>query len=164
MTERVTGAQNVSRMCMVCGTENVAGLHARFFELENGELAAVFTPRDEHQSYPGRLHGGIASMILDEAIGRAINVSDPDAWGVTIGLSIKYRHPVPLDGEIVARARITKDGHRVFEGEAEIRLPDGRIAVEAKGRYYRLPIDRIADGDFQSELVADELPLPTEVG
>jgi hypothetical protein len=58
VTRKVLGAQNVSRMCLVCGVENTAGFNARFFELDGGELAGVFRPREEHQGYPGRLHGG----------------------------------------------------------------------------------------------------------
>jgi uncharacterized protein (TIGR00369 family) len=150
-------------MCMVCGVDNPAGLRARFYELDTGELAGVFTPREEHQGYPGRLHGGIASTILDEAIGRAINVTDADAWGVTIELTVRYRKPVPLGSEIIAHARITKDSGRIFEGSGEIRLEDGSVAVEARGRYLRLPIDRIADGDFESEWFADEGPLPNTI-
>jgi len=164
MADRVIAAQNISRMCMVCGTDNEAGLHARFFELESGELAGVFTPSENHQSYPGRLHGGLASTILDETIGRAINVADPEAWGVTIELTVKYRKPVPLDGEIVAHGRITKDAGRMFEGSGEIRLPDGSVAVEAKGRYLRLPIEKIAEGDMDNDWFADERALPETIG
>ena len=164
MAPAVRGAQNISRMCMVCGTQNTAGLHARFYELDNGELAGAFMPREEHQGYPGRLHGGIASTILDETIGRAINLTDPAAWGVTIELTVRYRKPVPLDGEVVAHARITKDSGRMFEGSGEIRLADGSVAVEAKGRYLRLPIDKIAEGDFEREWFADVGPLPETVG
>lgn len=164
MTDAVRAAQNVSRMCIVCGTQNESSLHARFFELENGELAGVFTPREEHQGYPGRLHGGIASAVLDEAIGRAINISDAGAWGVTIELSVRYRKPVPLDREVTARARITRDSGRIFEGSGEIRLEDGTVAVEATGRYMRLPIERIADGDFEKDWFPDDHPLPPRVG
>jgi uncharacterized protein (TIGR00369 family) len=148
---------------MVCGLENPAGLHARFFELDTGEVAGVFTPREEHQGYPGRLHGGLASTILDETIGRAINVSDPDAWGVTVELTVRYRKPVPLDREVRATARITKDGGRLFEGTGEIRLPDGTVAVEASGKYMRLPIEKIAEGDLDSEIVPDTRPLPESI-
>lgn len=163
MPHAVLGAQNISRMCMVCGAENTAGLHARFFELEGGELAGVFTPRDEHQGYPGRLHGGIASTVLDETIGRAINLTDPDAWGVTIELTVRYRRPVPLGNEIAVRGRITKYSGRLFEGAGEILLDDGTVAVEATGRYLRLPIDKIAEGDFTSEWFADDRPLPETI-
>ena len=44
MNRKVVGAQNVSRMCMVCGRDNDSSLKARFYELEDGELLGVFTP------------------------------------------------------------------------------------------------------------------------
>jgi uncharacterized protein (TIGR00369 family) len=163
MARTVKAAQNVSRMCMVCGTENTSGLHARFFELDSGELAGVFTPRPEHQGYPGRLHGGVASTILDETIGRALEITQPGAWGVTVELTVRYRKPVPLDQEVRAIARITKDSGRLFEGTGEIRLADGTVAVEASGKYLRLPIERIAEGDMSEQWFADTRPLPPEL-
>ncbi len=162
---RVLGAQNVSRMCMVCGVENGAGFQARFFALEGGELVGVFRPREEHQGYPGRLHGGLASALLDETIGRAINVSDTQTWGVTVEFTVRFRRPVPLDREVRAVGRITRDGSRVFEGTGEIVLEDGTVAVEARGKYVKMPIEGIVDTDFsQTEWFADALPLPADIG
>jgi uncharacterized protein (TIGR00369 family) len=163
MKRNVLASQHVSRMCMVCGTENGAGLGARFFELENGDLAGVFTPRTEHQGYPGRLHGGIASALLDETIGRAIGIGDPAAFGVTVELSVRFRKPVPLDAEVRAIARITKDSGRLFEGTGEIVLADGTVAVSATGRYLRMPIERIAEGDFGQQWFADPRDLPASI-
>lgn len=162
-THRILGAQNVSRMCVVCGTENPAGLHARFYELETGELLGVFKPSERHQGYPGRLHGGIASTALDETIGRAINIREPGAWGVTVELSVRFRKPVPLGAELHAVGRITRDSSRLFEGTGEIVLADGSVAVEASGRYMKMPIERIAEGDFAAEWFPDERPRPDEV-
>lgn len=163
MIREVRTAQNVSRMCMVCGTENPLSMSARFLEVEGNELVGLFEVRPEHQSYPGRLHGGASSAILDETIGRAINVLDPEAWGVTIELTVKYRRPVPIDGPVKAVARITRDGGRLFEGTGEIVLPDGTVAVEASGRYLRLPIDRIAEGDIDAEWFPDGREQPASV-
>lgn len=163
MKRAVVCAQNVSRMCLVCGRDNPFSLKARFYQLEDGELMGLFHPLEEHQSYPGRLHGGVSSAILDETMGRAINTIDPDAWGVTVELNIKYRRPVPLNGEVRAIARITKDSRRIFEGSGEIVLDDGTVAVEATGRYLRQPIERIAEGDFDSEWFADARPVPGAV-
>jgi acyl-coenzyme A thioesterase PaaI-like protein len=163
MKRPVTGVQNVSRMCMVCGRDNPWSLKARFYELEDGELVGLFQPLEVHQSYPGRLHGGIASAVLDETIGRALGVRDPTAWGVTVGLEVRFRKPVPLDRELRAVARITKDSSRIFEGTGEIVLEDGTVAVEASGRYLKMPIDRIADGDFHAEWFVDEREAPDAV-
>jgi uncharacterized protein (TIGR00369 family) len=146
MTRSVTAKQHNSRMCFVCGLGNPAGLHAALYEVESGEVVALFTPGEQHQGYPGRLHGGIAATILDETIGRAIMVSSKGAvWGVTVEFTVRYRKPVPLDVELRAVGRIVKDATRFFEGTGEILLPDGTVAVEGHGRYLRMPLERISD-------------------
>lgn len=151
MQYRVTAKQQNTKMCLVCGLKNTFGLRSAFYELENDELLAVFKPMTEHQSYPGRLHGGIATAILDETIGRAIMMKYQDLWGVTIEFSSRYRKPVPLDDELRVIGRITKDTHRSFEGTGEILLSDGTVAVEGRGRYLKLPLDQIADFDFDEQ-------------
>ena len=163
MERRVLRAQNVSRMCMVCGRDNATSLKARFYELEGDELLGVFQPLPVHQSYPGRLHGGAVTAALDETIGRAVNLTDPDAWGVTVELTVRFRRPVPLDSEMRVIARITRDTSRLFEGSGEIVLADGTVAAEASGRYMKMPIDKIADGDFTKEWFVDEREAPAEV-
>ena len=151
MKRKVIGKQHNSRKCLVCGLKNDLGLKASFYELDNDELAAIFTPIEEHQSYPGRLHGGISAAILDETIGRAILIRDRDAWGVTVELKLEYKKPVPLNEELKVVGRITKDTKRLFEGTGEIILPNGDIAVTAFGKYIKMPIDKIADFDEQDE-------------
>jgi uncharacterized protein (TIGR00369 family) len=152
MTRPVTAKQQNSRMCFVCGLGNPAGLQAGLYEVESGEVVALFTPGEQHQGYPGRLHGGIAGTILDETIGRAIMVSSKGAvWGVTVEFTARYRKPVPLGVELRAVGRIVKDTTRFFEGTGEILLPDGTVAVEARGRYLRMPIERIADTYAEAE-------------
>ncbi|NLJ47302.1 MAG: PaaI family thioesterase [Treponema sp.] len=146
MPHPVTKKQNNSRMCFVCGLFNDHSLKASFYETESGELVAKIKPTELHQSYPGRMHGGIAAAILDETIGRAIAVGKNDqVWGVTVELTTKYRKPVPLDQDLWIIGRVTKDGSRFFEGSGEIVLESGETAVSAVGRYLKVPIDRITD-------------------
>lgn len=153
-----------SRMCVVCGLENDLGMDARFFELENGDVAGVCRTKQEHQSYPGRMHGGMSAALLDETLGRAMNIDDPDGFAVTIELSLAYRRPVPLDHEIVAVGRITKNLTRLFEAEGEIYIDDGPPAVTAKGRYYKMPIGQITDGEgMEGEYFLDSGPAPEEL-
>jgi acyl-coenzyme A thioesterase PaaI-like protein len=151
-THRVTAKQPNSKMCLVCGLDNIAGLKAAFYELETDQLLGIFTPRDHHQGYPGRLHGGIAASLLDETIGRAIRMRHGDElWGVTIELTTRFRQPVPLNEPIRAVGRITRETRRHFEGEGKILLPDGSVAVEATGRYFKMMLDMISDFDFDEQ-------------
>lgn len=166
MAIKVERKQPNSKMCFVCGTSNGSGLKSRFFELENGDLMACFKPAEEHQGYPGRLHGGLAATILDEAVGRAIMMRHTDnIWGVTIEFSIKYRKPVPLDSEVRVICRITEEGRRTFEGTGEIVLEDGSVAIQGKGRYLKMDIDKIADFDHEGDewFIVDEPDDPREV-
>ncbi|HPR17824.1 MAG TPA: PaaI family thioesterase [Candidatus Cloacimonadota bacterium] len=151
MKHKVTQKHQNSRLCFVCGLKNDYGLRAGFYALDNGELVATFTPDEKHQSYPGRMHGGIASAILDETIGRAIMITNPEIWGVTIELNVKFRKPVPYDMELKAVGRITNQNKRCFEGTGELLLPNGEIAVTAWGKYMKMPVEKITDWDDDEE-------------
>jgi len=152
MPLKVTAKQPNSKMCLVCGLKNPFGLHTSFFELDNNELLAIFKPREEHQSYPGRLHGGIISTILDETIGRAIMIqSEGEIWGVTVDLQIRFKKPVPLNEELRVIGRITKNSSRFFEGTGELLLKDGTRAAEGHGKYLKAPLEKIAEFDVDAQ-------------
>jgi acyl-coenzyme A thioesterase PaaI-like protein len=137
-------------MCIVCGMKNPFGMKAFFYELENNELIAIFKPLEEHQSYPGILHGGIAASILDETIGRAILMGqEKEIWGVTMEFHVQYLKPTPLNEELKVVGRITKEEERIFEGTGELILNNGEIAVTGAGKYMKLPLEKIADFDFE---------------
>ncbi|MBU0673535.1 MAG: PaaI family thioesterase [Proteobacteria bacterium] len=162
MRHLVTKKQQNSKSCLVCGLQNDFGLHTSFYELDSGELMALFRPRKEHQSYPGRLHGGLSSTILDETIGRAIMITHPDQFGVTVEITVRFKKPVPLDIDLRVIGRITKDSSRFFEGTGEIILADGTIAVEGHGKYLKMPLEKIAEYDQGDEENWRVIDLPDD--
>lgn len=151
MNHKVTKKQNVGKKCIVCGVENDFGLKTDFYELDNGEIVAYARTLEEHQSYPGRAHGGVSAALLDETIGRAIGTMEPEMWGVTIELQTKYRKPVPLGEKLKIVGRITKNGRRAFEGTGEIILENGDVAVTAYGRYIKMPVEKISEGILEDD-------------
>ncbi len=157
MNKKVIQKQNNAKDCLVCGIQNNAGLHAEFFELEDGTLIATATAKSEHQSYPNRVHGGIVSALLDETIGRAVNIAEPDAWGVTVELSVRFKKPVPYDVPLRVTGRITQNSRLLFAGEGELLLPDGSVAAAASGRFMKMKLSNIADFDAQGEDWAQHL-------
>ena len=152
MKRKVVRKQPNSKMCLVCGLKNSLGLKVRFYELENKELVGVFEPIEEHQGYPGRLHGGMISAVLDETIGRSIFINyGEDMWFVTVEFNVSFKKPVPIGGEIKVRARVTKETSRIYEGSGKIILKNGEVAAEGYGKYMKLPIDKIADFDYEEQ-------------
>nr|WP_312578171.1 PaaI family thioesterase [Sedimentibacter sp.] len=167
MRFKVNKKQHVSKDCFVCGVENKDSLKTKFYELENGELMSVSTPSSVHQSYPDRMHGGVISAILDEIIGRAIMIEEPNAWGVTVELNIKYKKPVPLDKPVKAVGRITRNSRLIFEGTGEIILEDGSAAATGYAKYVKMSLDKMAEetGGEDSMMIEDltEGPLVVEI-
>ena len=137
-----------SRMCFICGKQNIAGVHVSFYEDDDGTVLARFTGQEIHQGYPGRFHGGVLAGILDETLGRTIRIPYGDAvWGVTVELTTRYRKPVPIGVELRAVGRLVTDRLRAFESTGEILLPDGTVAVEAHGKFVKLADSSLAEFD-----------------
>lgn len=137
-----------SRYCFLCGLENPIGLKLAFYDEEDGGVTARFTPREEHQGYPGVLHGGIICALLDETIGRTL--VRRDIWAMTVSLEVRFRQPVPLGQELTVRGEMVRLRSRTMEGRGEVRLADGTVAATAEARYIRLTDEQLED--FRAEL------------
>ena len=61
------------------------------FEFDGQELHSEFTPLDQHEGYPGIVHGGVISSLLYEVM----------ASGATLAMrrccvsTVEFRGPVP---------------------------------------------------------------------
>ena len=144
MKLKVIEKQNNSSMCIICGLDNEFSLKCAFYELEDGTVATKFVARDEHQSYPNRMHGGMISALLDEICGRALNVKGVKLWGVTGELTVRFKKPVPLNEELTCVAKCVNDLGKIFYGEAFIEDSNGTILATARATYVKLTIEQIA--------------------
>lgn len=129
-----------SKMCFVCGSINPIGLKVHFHS-EGDTCWTEFTPGDEHQSWPGQLHGGIISALLDETMGRS--PYPRDIWTFTARLEIRFRKPVPLGEPVKVIGKVERVRGKLVECSGEVQLADGSIAAEATGSFIRVPEDRL---------------------
>lgn len=141
---KVIRRQPNSHKCIICGMDNPYGVKAAFYELDGFMVVSKFKYDFNHQSYPERTHGGMISCMLDEIIGRSIWTVEPDTWGVTIELNVKYRKPVPYEAELIAIGKLNKNTPRMFTGEGVIKDLDGTVLASATATYVKLPLDKIA--------------------
>jgi len=149
-----------SRMCFVCGIENAIGLHLAFYTDEAGRCVARFRPKPEHQGFPGQLHGGIASTLRDETMGRVL--TRDNGWAMTGRMEVRYKQPVPLDKELTIVGELTRNRSRAYEARGEIRLPDGTVLVEGSGVYVRIP-DEVVEEAKSALDFWEVVPDPEEV-
>jgi len=172
MKFKVLQKQNNDSGCFICGLDNPASLRAEFYNCENedGEkvLITKITGKEIHQSYPGRMHGGVTSAILDEALGRAVQALDPNAWAVTIDLAVKFRKPVPLGEVIYVVSQITNLGARAYDGEGKMMLADGTVLATATAKYFRVTLEQVAKdidvSQINRHMIEEELPEYIAIG
>ncbi len=131
-----------SQMCFGCGMENPFGLKLFFYQTDDGRVVTRFTPRDEYQGYPGVLHGGIVSTVLDEVLGRVCIAEG--RWMVTARMEVRYRRPIPLGQPLTVVGEQVESRGRRMVAHGEIRLPDGSVAAEATATFIDLPPEKVA--------------------
>jgi uncharacterized protein (TIGR00369 family) len=130
-----------SQMCFVCGLGNPIGLRAAFYEDAAGRVTAKFTPRPEHQGFPGIMHGGIITALLDETLSRVAIAAG--RWVVTGRLNVRFRRPIPVEEPLTIIGEAVKWNGRMLEARGEIRLADGRVGAEATGTFLEIPSDQV---------------------
>lgn len=144
---KVISKQRNSRMCFICGMDNPIGMHAQFYNMEDGSVVTPLCFKEEHQSFPGRVHGGLISTILDEMGLRALwTDGDEHQFGVTMSLDVKFRKPVPYDENIFGRGRLVRETSKFFAIDTDIIDGEGNTLANAQVRYIKLDANVISDG------------------
>jgi len=121
---------------VVCSFANAKGLHLEFDVTDDGSVKADFQCDEAFEGYPGVLHGGVISSILDGAMGNCIFACGQTA--VTVEMTTRFRHPVTTCRQATVSARIIRTSHPLYLLEAEI-AQDGEIKATAKGKFYDQP-------------------------
>jgi len=124
--------------CFVCGQRNPFGLHL-VFRLDNNTVVADFQPREEHQGFPGVIHGGIVAALLDEALGRTSVLGNNRAWTMTGRLEVRYRRYVPYGPLLRVRASLDTERRRMHQASGVLTLADDERVVLAEATGIFLP-------------------------
>ena len=77
-------------LCFACGPRNPSGLHLTF-ERQGDTVTTSFLGRQEHQGFPGYVHGGVITALLDEVMSRVFLLKN--RWTMTARIDIRFRQP-----------------------------------------------------------------------
>lgn len=157
---KVVSKQNNSHMCLICGMNNSAGVRGQFYNMEDGSVGGLFTFREEHQSYPGRVHGGMLATMIDELAGRVLWVDSPDKIAVTMDINVKYRKPVPYNTPLKGRGVFIERLSRAYSAKCYIMDMDNNVLAEGVAKYLILPTEKVSDASLEEEL---DIYIPDEI-
>ena len=127
------------QLCFACGLRNPYGLHM-VFRLDGGTVVSDFQPHEEHQGFPGIIHGGIVAAVLDEALNRTSLLMEHPAWSMTGRLEMRYRRNVPYGPILRVRATPGIVRKRMLQAQGVLTLADDEttILAEAQGTFMML--------------------------
>jgi acyl-coenzyme A thioesterase PaaI-like protein len=127
------------QQCFACGQQNLYGLHMRFFR-EGDTIISDFQPHEEHQGFPGVLHGGVIATLFDETLNRTSLLAEHSTWTMTARLEVRYRRYVPYGPLLRVKAWLDMQRGRMIQAHGALMLAEdeGVIFAEAKGSFMSL--------------------------
>ena len=149
---KIISKQWNSKMCFICGLDNPFGVKAQFYNMEDKSVVTPFSYRQEHQSSPGRVHGGLITAMLDELGLSAVYATGEDSLGVTLTHDTKFRKPVPYDVPLIGKGVILSSTSKFIKSEAFIYDSDNNLLASGKMSYIKLKPEQISDTDAHSEM------------
>jgi uncharacterized protein (TIGR00369 family) len=96
----------------------------------------VWTPDELHQGWPGIVHGGLLSTVLDEAMSHAVLAAGMTA--VTAELRVRFRESAAPGRELTVKGWVVQRARRLIETEASITGGDGTEYAHGWGRFLRV--------------------------
>jgi len=123
--------------CFACGANNPIGLHLEFTYGE-GMAEARFTAERVYQGYPGIMHGGLVSTLLDEVMAHA--AISTHGIAVTGDLHVRMRgNGVPIGRPLHLVGRVTGRRGRLVLTEATLHDEEGTLLAQAEGKFMLVP-------------------------
>ena len=138
---KVLSRQRNSKMCIICGLDNEFGVRAAFYNMEDGSVMTKFQYHPNHQSYPGRVHGGLITAMLDELGLRGLwahHGGEEKDFGVTINLTTNYRKPVPYATDLIAKGVVVRETSRFVVVESQLLDMEGTVLADGTIKYIKL--------------------------
>jgi uncharacterized protein (TIGR00369 family) len=120
--------------CFGCSPRNHIGLALTMRRAGDKCIQSDITFSMDYASYPGIVHGGIVSVVLDEVMGDLLAL-ERGMLAFSITLRTKFLRPLLVGHRYTAEARITRDGDGVVLTEADISSAIGELHVMATGTY-----------------------------
>ncbi len=128
--------------CFACGQNNPRGLKLSFNHDEGEKLTTcLITLPSDLEGWPGIIHGGIVTTILDECAYYAIMHSGSQ-WdnGFTTNINLNFEHPTPANQPLLAKAWVDGQKRRLLYCQTELlRQADMKLLASARITYFMMP-------------------------
>ena len=122
-------------LCFGCGQNNPIGLKLNF-RRDGKAVIGEFTPGKLYQGWPGFVHGGIITCLLDEAMSYAVHFEGISC--ITAKMEIKLKRLALIEESLVITSAVTRNSRRLIGTKAKVSLRDGTVVAESTATHFVL--------------------------
>lgn len=95
--------------------------------IEKGEAALIATVRHEMTNPYGKIHGGMMSLVIDEAIGWAVVSLDVENHYTSLTLNIDFLYAIDEGEQLRAVSKVMRTGKKIINVECHVYDMKGNI-------------------------------------
>lgn len=95
--------------------------------IEKGSATLVTTVRNEMTNPYGHIHGGMMSLVIDEAIGWAIVSLDTEMHYTSLTLNVDFLYAIKEGGQLRAESKVMRSGKKIICVECHVYDMEGKI-------------------------------------
>lgn len=158
----LTNTFGFASLCFVCDPDNASGLGLRFFlDDEKMRIVGEYTPQPGHSGAPNYTHGGASMAVLDDAMAWAI-IALNERFGITRKAEVDFVRPVMISATHPIEAWVESFEERALVARAELRNPEGKLCVAAKGTYIVMTMEEATNAIGAGAAAAPAYTEPTQ--
>ena len=122
--------------CFCCGRDNQHGLKLRFSYDGEGTAETCLKVPDWFSGWKRMTHGGLLSMLLDEAMAHAcISIL---GHAITAELTVRYHTPVETGTSISIKGTVEAVRSKIVETSGIVLSASGETVATGKARFLRV--------------------------
>ncbi len=106
-------------------------LQIRLESIEKGHAVLSTEVRKEMTNPYGNIHGGMMSLVIDEAIGWAVVSLDVEQHYTSLTLNVDFLYAIKAGNRLRAESRVLRVGKKIINVECHVYDMDGRILARA---------------------------------
>ncbi len=115
-------------------------LSGTLLEISNNHIKIQYLVRHEMCNPAKVLHGGVASLMLDDAIGIANFVSGSEYLMTSINLSVDFLSSAPIGEKLEVSAKLVRSGSNINHWDAVITKDSGKLVAKASSNMIKTHI------------------------
>lgn len=114
----------------------------------DGTARCILDVTEAHGNRHGVLHGGLAAVLLDNAMGATSSLTVDQTGRVpflTVSMNTQFLAPAHVGKRVTASARVTGGGRSLLFLASELVDEDGRLIATGTGVFKRVRMDQGGD-------------------